>query len=378
MTKILVVEDEEFIRTEVIDWLRFEGYDVMAAADGRTGLELAQEGKPDLILCDISMPHMSGHDVLVEVRSRTATRRTPFIFLTASAERESMRKAMELGADDYLTKPFTHDEVMQAIEARLQQLALRDAEIVSQQILFNSALSQEREKLLLKSRLVAMLSHDFRNALALVQSASSILRNYRERLSPARYENQLDLIDGSVHLLVQMLDDMLVMAELDEGHLAYAPEQTDLRELTERIVHEASLIYWHTHRITLSCDVEESATVDPKLYRHILVNLVSNAVKYSPADGVVAVELHVQPGGFRLTVSDAGIGIPEEAIPKLFDPFFRATNVKDTQGTGLGLPIVRQAVELHGGRIEIDSVLNHGTRFAVFLPQRPQAEENHG
>lgn len=122
MTTILVIEDEKSIRDEVLDWLRFENYQVLEAENGRVGLTLAQQNKPDLILCDIAMPEMDGHEVLLEVRSNPELSHLPFIFLTASADRDSMRQGMNLGADDYLTKPFSMRELAARVRAVLRRL----------------------------------------------------------------------------------------------------------------------------------------------------------------------------------------------------------------------------------------------------------------
>ena len=117
MTKILVIEDEANIRQEVMAWLRFEGYAAIGAENGRAGLAAVRQEAPNLILCDVAMPEMSGHEVLSEVRAGANSGQIPFIFLTAAADREAIRRAMESGADDYLTKPFTHAEVLNAVRA---------------------------------------------------------------------------------------------------------------------------------------------------------------------------------------------------------------------------------------------------------------------
>lgn len=121
MTKILVIEDESDIRDAVKDWLHFEGYEVIGAENGKQGLELIYSEHPDLVLCDISMPIMDGHEVLIELRSNPSYAQIPFVFLTAAADRESVQTGMNLGADDYLTKPFSHTDIVDAVKTRLAQ-----------------------------------------------------------------------------------------------------------------------------------------------------------------------------------------------------------------------------------------------------------------
>lgn len=369
MTKILVIEDEPDIQSAVMDWLEFEGYEPLGADNGRIGLEMIYQHRPDLIMCDIAMPEMDGHQVLIEVRSNLDTTHIPFIFLTAAADRASIRLGMNMGADDYLTKPFTHAELLKTVRARLEKKAILDMQFQTQLEMFESALSEEREKRLLKSRLSAMFAHDFRNSLASILSSSGIIRNYQDRLSPEQRENHLDRIDGSVHILTQMVDEMLMVAEMEGGHLACYPRPTNVKQLVETIVEEFRLIHRHTHHFHFQCKGTMEADVDPKLVRQIVTNLLSNAAKYSPDNTDIEVGLANKNDTLELTVADHGIGIPPESVAKLFEAFQRASNVANIKGTGLGLAIVKQAVELHGGTVSVTSELEHWTRFVVLLPR---------
>jgi two-component system sensor histidine kinase/response regulator len=375
MTKILVVEDEEQIRTEVMDWLQFEGYTVIGAENGLLGIEAAIRETPDLILCDVVMPEMDGHQVLLEVRSNPFLSHTPFIFLTARASRDAVREGMDLGADDYITKPFTLDEILSAVGSRLEKQAAQDSLVEAHLNVLNSELEEEREKRLLKSRLVAMFSHDFRNPLAAILSSVELIRAYDERLSPDRRRTHLDRMEGSVRLLLQMLDDMLLVAQMESGRLEYDPQLVDVSALVKAIVGEFALIHNETHTLSFHSDVQNSLEMDPKLFRQVAANLISNAVKYSPSGGEVTVTLTEGKDTFELVVRDQGIGIPEDKMSRLFEPFQRAANVKDVKGTGLGLPIVKQAVELCGGSIHVESVTGEGTRFVI---QFPRKEVEHG
>ncbi len=368
MVKITVIEDESHIREEVMEWLQFEGYEIVGAPNGRIGLEAIQHEHPDLILCDVSMPEMDGHEVLIAVRSDPDLSHIPFVFLTASADRDAIRKGMNLGADDYLTKPFTHHEVLSAIGSILHKRTIQDSRMVSQMNSLNMALNEEREKRLLKSRLVAMFSHDFRNPLTSILSSSSILRNYNDRLSAERRQQQFDRIDGSVHLLIQMLDEMLMVAEIEGGHLELNAEQVDLTAFIEPIIEEFRLIDHDAHLFAFHSTMNTVMMGDPKLLRHIIANLISNAIKYSPAQTQISITLSGQPDYLALMVEDQGIGIPEDSLSHLFEPFHRASNVRSMKGTGLGLSIAKQAIDLHGGSITVESEMNRGTRFTVYLP----------
>lgn len=315
MPKILVVEDERQIREEITDWLAYDGYTVEGAENGRLGLAAIHAAPPDLILCDIAMPELDGHEVLIDVRSSEATAQVPFIFLTAAAGRTDIRKGMEMGADDYLTKPFTHNEVLNAVRTQLARAAAHRARIEAQTAILHEALSEEREKRLIKSQMIAMLSHDFRNPLAAISTASSIIRTYEDRLTAERRARHLDNIDRSVRSLLQMMDDLLMMAEFERGHVQFRPEPLRLSAYIGEIVEEFRLIDQGAHRITYRNSAALAFNGDPKLIRQIMANLLSNAIKYSAANTEITVELDKGETSVQICVRDRGIGIPSEYMP---------------------------------------------------------------
>jgi len=244
MTKILVIEDEFDIRDEVMNWLQFEGYEVVGAANGKIGLNAIYTEQPDLVICDINMPDMDGHQVLIEVRSDENFVHLPFVFLTAAADRSAMRTGMNLGADDYLTKPFSHADIIDTVSVRLGKLG----QIQSQIDHLSSVIDMEREQRLLKSRLVGMFSHDFRNPLASILSSSNILQSYSDRLTPERQQEHFRRIDGGVQLLLQMLDEMLMVAEIENGQLTLHRQSTNLGRQIERLIEDFRLIDGEKHQ----------------------------------------------------------------------------------------------------------------------------------
>ncbi len=368
MTKILIIEDELILREEVSSWLTFEGYDALSAADGITGVETALQEPPDLILCDITMPRLDGYGVLLEIHAHLDTANIPFIFMTAKASQEEIRRGMNLGADDYITKPFTRLELLQSIETRLVKESLRQ-ELHREEIEeFRQALEKEHEQRLLKSKLVAMFSHDFRNPLTTILSSNSLLRDYADRMDAERRLAHLNRIDTSVHQLIDMLDDMLLMAQIDSGSLKANPESINLSEFLQRMVDDAKAAHGHSHQVMFVGDIHRPAEVDPRLLRQIAGNLISNAIKYSPDGGEIHVRLENGGEQWRLSVQDHGIGIPPEDQARLFSAFQRGSNTGSLVGTGLGLAIVKQAVEVCGGSVAVESQVGVGAKFTVAIP----------
>ena len=235
------------------------------------------------------------------------------------------------------------------------------------------ALEQQRALNELRSRFVAMTSHEFRTPLAAILSAEEVLRHYGDRLPPEERLETLDSIATGVQRMSRMLDRVLLLGRADAQMLEFRPAEVDLRGLCGRLVEEAHL-QQPQGASRIACDIGPdvgAGLYDEKLLRHIFGNLLSNALKYSPQGGEVRFAIRSEEGETVFTVADRGIGIPSDEIAHLFESFHRASNVGNIPGTGLGLAIVKNAVEVHGGTIAVESRLGAGTTFTVRLPSAP-------
>lgn len=235
------------------------------------------------------------------------------------------------------------------------------------------ALEQQRALNELRSRFVAMTSHEFRTPLAGILSAEELLRHYGERLPEQERRETLDSIAAGVQRMSRMIDRVLLLGRADAQMLEFRPADVDLRALCGRLVDEARLQHPDSR-----CEVvvrvatqAQAGRYDEKLLRHIIVNLLSNAIKYSPEGGTVRFDVEREDAATVFRVADQGIGIPPGEIGHLFASFHRATNVGAIQGTGLGLAIVKNAVETHGGTVAVASTPGQGSTFTVRLPSAP-------
>jgi signal transduction histidine kinase len=371
MIKILVIDDDAATRGEVESWLDVEGFEVLTADDGMVGIKYAYDYVPQLIICDISVPQLDGYGVLLEVRANPATANTPVIFLSASKPEEQLRPRLPFNADDFITKPFTQDEFLQRVQARLQKKSLEEQALQHRVVQLEQALALEQEQRLLKAKLVAMVAHDFRNPLASILSSNNLLRDYADRMDENRRLVHMNRIDASVQHLLSMLDEMLVLAELDCGILVFTPEMLNVGFLFEQIVEEFQLINIDSHQVVFENHFTAPMMADPRLLKQIATNLISNAIKYSYTKGVVHVTLEENNEQIILKVHDQGIGISEADQHSLFDAFQRGSNVGSIPGTGLGLTIVKRAVDLYQGQVQIESEIGHGTTMIVLLPISP-------
>ena len=238
-----------------------------------------------------------------------------------------------------------------------------------------SALQREKELSEMKSKFVSIASHELRTPLATILSSAELLEHYSDGLSAEDKLKMLHGIQGAVKRMNAMIEDVLVIGKAEAGALQFEPKPVDLRELCRKVVEELRLGVAKQHVIQFEQQFERgNLNLDEKLLRHILTNLLSNAVKYSPAGSTVSLQLAERDGKALIEVGDQGIGIPVEDQARLFESFHRASNVGNRQGTGLGLVIVKKAVELHGGTISIDSKVDAGTRISVRLPLAPVAK----
>jgi PAS domain S-box-containing protein len=238
------------------------------------------------------------------------------------------------------------------------------------EIEIREALEQQKALNELRSRFVAMTSHEFRTPLAAIMSAEELLRHYGDRLPKEERGEVLDSISAGVQRMSRMMDRVLLLGKADAGMLDFQPERIGLPALCREFVQEARKIQPNERSevtLVISDGVGEG-DYDEKLLRHIFSNLLSNALKYSPEGGEVRFEVRKEGEATVFEVSDHGIGIPPDEIGHLFESFHRASNVGAIQGTGLGLAIVKTAVEMHGGSIDVESRLAQGTTFRVRLP----------
>ena len=230
------------------------------------------------------------------------------------------------------------------------------------------SLEKERELNELKSRFVAMTSHEFRTPLATILSSTELLEHYGSRLPPEEQKDLFQSVRAAVERMTKMLDNVLIIGRAEAQMLEFKPAPTDLSGFCEGLAEEMQLTAGARYRLEYSFEgAREPVKVDEKLLRHVLVNLISNAIKYSPQGGPVEFRVRLAGGEATFEIADRGIGIPPEDQARLFETFHRARNVGNISGTGLGLAIVRKSLDLHGGTIRFESAPGRGTRFHVAI-----------
>lgn len=238
------------------------------------------------------------------------------------------------------------------------------------------ALGRERELNEMKTRFVSMTSHEFRTPLTTISSSAELIERYRDRWDADKQVQYLRKIQISAKHMTSLLNDVLLINKAEAGMVQFVPQPVMLADFCQEIVEELQ-ITTDRHTLTMSSQLSTSPVlIDRKLLRHILTNLLSNAINYSPSGGDIKILLNQEDDNIELCVKDSGIGIPQSSQATLFDSFVRGSNVGTISGTGLGLAIVNRSVDMHKGTITCDSEVGKGTAFTVTIPLKvPELEK---
>lgn len=232
-------------------------------------------------------------------------------------------------------------------------------------------LEKEKELSELKSRFVTMASHEFRTPLSTIMSSIFLLEKYTGDELNEKKEKHLNRIKQTVHNLTEVLNDFLSLGKLEEGKIRMNAEEVFIDELVDNVLRGMSDVKKPGQQIEYKHTGNSQIIVDKMLFRNIVINLVYNAIKYSPNDTRIEIQTNTKDSDFSFTVRDEGIGIPLEDQPHIFKRFYRANNAGEVQGTGLGLHLVKKYSELLHGKIEFESQLGVGTMFKITFQQQP-------
>ncbi|MDW8367517.1 MAG: hybrid sensor histidine kinase/response regulator, partial [Abditibacteriales bacterium] len=351
--------------------LERQGYTVAVADSGRRALEMLSTHPFDLVLLDIVMPDLNGYQVLEHLKANEQLRHIPVIMISSLDELDSIVRCIEIGAEDYLPKPFNPVLLRARIDACLEKKRLRDREVaLFEQLQENYQRLRELEAL--RDSLTQMIIHDLRTPLTAILTGLQTMEMLGE-LSEAQNE-LLGLAVRGGQTLLGMINDLLDISRMEEGSLQL--EYTDVAPA--EVVHHAleqvaSLARDKNLTLTthLPADLPPVPADEDKL-RRILVNLLGNAVKFTPRGGTVTVSACLQPPEILFSVADTGEGIPQEAFERIFEKFGQVETRSSGRkmSTGLGLTFCKMAVEAHGGRIWVESEVGKGSVFSFVIPCR--------
>ncbi len=363
---VLVVDDNPLIVDVVKGLLRSREYSVFSSTNGSEAWELIQKKCVDVVICDVMMPKMGGYELYEAMRGDPHYTHIPFVFLTALDDQKEIDRGKEVGADDYLCKPFEPEELLAVVKGKLQRSkALRE--------LGDKRFDEYRR------RIVHTLSHEFRTPLVAVNSGVELLLEHQESLDSEKARRLLDAVKRGGARLEKLVADFMILQQIGAGMAAKLFEarsvecrlgavvETYVRLRQDNLKAQAATLLFVDHSQGARVRIEETQIAD------CLDRLVSNAVKFSGEHPCVELELDRSEQSLRLAVKDRGIGLDLNKINEALNAFGQINRDKlEQQGGGLGLSIASQYAAINKGRLDFESRNGGGTIVTLVLPAIPE------
>jgi signal transduction histidine kinase len=357
--QILIVDDESYARQTIEMLLLKESYELFFAEDAHEALAQLDDELPDVILSDVMMPNMDGFELCQRIKRNPKWNHVPIILVTALDSKQDLARGLEAGADDFLHKPINGLELRARVRSMLRIKQRHDD--------LQAALQMRQD-------LANMIVHDIRSPLSTILIYCDLLESELDGNIQT-----LDIIRSEANRLSSFLTDMLMMAKMEHGRLMLSQSPVDINELSVAVKNSYEPMA-QLKEINFHLDLPEESnklSLDANLWRRVLDNLVSNAIKFSPTGGNITLKVRYEDGGpsqngnvphLNLQVMDEGPGIAAEHYETIFDKFkIVATGRRDVKQVGLGLAFCKMVVEAHHGRISVSANKPRGSIFTVEL-----------
>lgn len=361
MSRILCVEDEPALRRVLVEELALAGYETMEATNGMDGLSSILEYRPDLVLCDITMPKMNGHDLLRNLRiGHPEYADLPFVFLSALADKADVIEGRKLGADDYLTKPVDLDILLSTVESRLTQVQ-RMREL------------KQSEMDALRNQIIETLPHEFRTPLnAILGYAEMIIGEVLGPIGNRKYLEYVENIFQGGKRLHFTVEKLLALSEIACGKVKVETSHFDLVEVVEGLLCEVRSRHAEKqHDIQLKNDMPYmNISIAHNLMAQALHEILDNACKFTRIGGRIEVLIEQAEQFAIITISDTGIGMENTVLKNITSAFSQgeAGHTRSFEGLGLGLALAEKSISLIDGTIQFESARNEGTRVTICAP----------
>lgn len=347
---------------------------------------------PDVVLMDINMPGSTDGIGAAEIISKTFN--IPVIYVTANNEDSVLDRALKTAPFGYVLKPVNRESLRIVVQmgysrhlldtklqdkkdelARLNnaleaKVIARTKEIAKKNIQLEEALQREKELNEFKSRIVTTISHEFKTPMTTIMSSAEIMESLLHKDGPIeKIFRHTNLIKTSVKELSDLLNDVLLIEKFDSGKYEIAKDEVNLSNYFKELMFKLQIGIGKNHHIQFNIKGELGIIhTDKKLFSQIINNILSNAFKYSDKASSVEVNVQTDDSYFYFSTKDTGIGMDEKTLSMIFDSFYRANNVTNIEGTGMGLSILKKSIDLLGGEISVESKTNQGSIFHVKLP----------
>lgn len=362
--QVLIIDDEESILDGCRQALEKSGYTVSTTRDGHEGIGLARTKHPDLAFVDLKMPSCSGMDI-IELLSKEMPG-IVLIVITGYASIVSAVEAMKKGAYDYLPKPFTPDQIRAVTKRGLEHRFLRiEAE----------RLREEKERM--ERSFITFVSHEMRSPLVTIMQYFETLKVIADKDMGDAAREIIDRCEKRLQNLHDLVEHWLDLSRIEDGSFSEAKIPLTITQIVEQSIEELTPLC-QRRDLTIESSITSTRADEqpPKIMGdqesllRVFSNIIGNATKYTPAGGKISVSLDHDEYYVYANISDTGVGIPQDKLPFIFEPFFRVRGKEERQkGSGLGLTFVKKIMDAHNGKIEVTSREGEGTTFVLKFPR---------
>jgi len=364
---IFIVDDSPTIRKIIDKAITVElKVNTYCFEDGEQAIKGLEKIIPDIIISDLMMPNIDGVELCKYIKNSEKYSNIYFIVVSTKSELEDKVGVFNIGADEYITKPFEMHELLARLKAGLRIKELVDS-------LKNK--NEELQKLTeFKNELLGVAAHDLRNPISVIRMITETIKTFRKNggVSEEEIENFLELIYNECNHMLDLINDILDISKIEAGKIEIKKSENELNPFIEQILKKFEILA-KNKELTLIKELDEKinkVNFDSARLDQVISNLISNALKFTPKGGKIFVRTKLVNNNVYVEVEDTGLGIPENELKNLFQPFKQTSTKSLTgeKGTGLGLAIVKKIVNLHNGEIFVQSKVNKGTKFYFTLP----------
>lgn len=371
---ILIVDDNPNNIQVVATIIAEYGYELGIAMNAKEAYKFLEVTTPALILLDVDMPETSGYEVCSTLKRNKKYKDIPIIFLTVKDATEDIVRAFDLGAVDYVTKPFYSKELIARVRTHISLKKAND-ELEKKNL-------ELKKSLEMKDEFLSLISHEFRTPLNVISTAIQAMSYICAGELTDKSRKYLGMIKQNTYRQLRLVNNLLDITRANAGRIKINRKNIDIVFLTKSITESV-----YTYASQKQVDVKFISSLEKKIigiddekYERVLLNLLSNAIKFTPEGKSIMVRLSSLENNINIAVEDSGIGIPQDKLEVIFEKFGQVDSSlsRQAEGTGIGLSLVKKFVEALGGSISVKSQLGKGTFFTIVLPSETTAEEHCG
>lgn len=366
---ILIVDDNE-INIEILQEYLEDDYKVITATNGNEGIEIVRDGGVDLMLLDVMMPDINGYEVCEILKKEPAGKKVPIILVTAKAEVEDKVRGLEIGADDYIVKPFNFDELLARIKSHLRIYKLQEE-------VANAKVANELSKM--KLDFLSIVSHELRTPLHSILGFTELLKSKKINNIEKSYK-YLDEIHNGAIKLKELIENLLLYTQINTNMYQAEIKNINIYERLDSIKEFFSeKLQKKDIELKISVDKDTHLLISPEIFDQILFKIIDNAIKFSKIKNEILIESEIKEDFVIIKVSDYGIGISDELKKEIFKPFYQANSsykTRSTEGLGLGLALVDKLIQYINGSITVEENTPNGSTFVISIPRKNNTKNN--